>query len=74
MATNKPTARKKGATTPKKTKGVSVKQQKSQNYIKRVSDEATKIQKAGGKKTIPAKTVYSINRADAVKRAAKKVK
>lgn len=49
-------------------------QSQAQNRIKRISDEATKIQKQGGTKTIPAKTVFKMNRADAVKKAAKTVK
>lgn len=49
-------------------------QYEAQAYIGRLSDEATRIQKAGGTKTIPAKSVYKVNRADAVKMAAKKIK
>lgn len=49
-------------------------QYEAQARIVRISNEATKIQQAGGKKTIPAKSVFKVNRADAVKQAAKKVK
>lgn len=45
----------------------------AQQYISRISKEATKIQQEGGKKTV-TKTVFKINRADAVKKAAKKVR
>jgi hypothetical protein len=71
---NMKTSKTKGKTTPKRKTGVSVAQQKSQAKIRKISDEATKIQKAGGKKTIPAKSVYKVNRATAVKQAARKLK
>ena len=78
MAAKKPTGkaapRKKGMTTRKTGKVGSVAQQKSQARIRRISDEATRIQKQGGTKTIPAKSVFKVNRADAVKKAAKTVK
>jgi hypothetical protein len=70
---NMATSKTKGKTAPKRKSGVSVAQQKAQSRIKRISDEATKIQKAGGKKTIPAKSVYKVNRATAVKQAARKL-
>lgn len=58
----------------KPTKAKKTTQAKAQNYIKRISDEATKIQKKGGTKTIPAKTVFKVKRSEAVKRAAKIIK
>lgn len=72
--TGKAVPRKKGMTTRKVGKAGSIAQQKSQARIRRISDEATRIQKKGGKKTIPAKSVFKVNRADAVKKAAKTVK
>ena len=71
MAKAKTTTAKK---TVKKTPAKSRSQYEAQARIGRISNEATKIQQAGGKKTIPAKQVYKVNRADAVKQAAKKVK
>lgn len=58
-------------TTSKKTTSRS--QFEAQSRISRISKEATKIQEAGGKKTV-TKTVYKVNRADAVKKAARTVK
>ena len=78
MAAKKPTGkavpRKKGMTTRKPSKAGSIAQQKAQARIRRISEEATRIQNQGGKKTIPAKSVFKVNRADAVKKAAKTVK
>jgi hypothetical protein len=68
--TAKKTTTKKATSRKKPTQGQAL----AQARIGRISDEATRIQKAGGKKTIPAKSVYKVNRADAVKQAAKKVK
>lgn len=45
----------------------------TQRYIQQVSRRATQIQRAGGKVESGCKTVYKINRADAVKKAAKEI-
>lgn len=75
MAKAKTTAKKTTSkkSTSKKKSTTSRKQYEAQAYIGRLSDKATEIQKAGGTRTI-TKTVYKVNRADAVKKAAKSVK
>lgn len=48
--------------------------QAQKEYIKKLSVRATQIQKSGGTKTVPAKTVFKMSRSEAVKKAAQQMK